>query len=76
MKKCHLEFPTDYKLEVGKSPFYLPGQQFEVILQGKNIGSLGVVHPEVLRNFQWYHPTVMWELDIWALEEAYTASYK
>ena len=76
MKKCHLEFPTNYSLKVGKSKFFFPGQQFEVWLNGNNIGCLGVVHPEVLRNFGWFHPTVMWELDIRALEVAYTDSYK
>ena len=76
MKKCHLEFLKDYSIKPGKSPFYFPGQQFEVWIGEKNIGSLGVVHPEVLKNFTWFHPTVMWELDVWALEEAFTKSYQ
>jgi phenylalanyl-tRNA synthetase beta subunit len=37
---------------------------------------MGVVHPNVLINFNWLHPTVMWELDVASLEEAYTKSYK
>lgn len=75
MKKCHLQFTKDYTLEKSSSPFYFPGQQFNVLLKGKNIGSLGVVHPDVLKNFNWMHPTVMWELDIFALEDAFTKSY-
>lgn len=40
------------------------------------IGTLGVVHPSVLRNFGWYHPAVMWELEVEPLEKAFTDSYK
>lgn len=75
LRKCNQHFPKDYSLKETKSPFFFPGQQFEVILQGKSIGCLGVVHPAVLRNFNWMHPTVMWELDIVPLEEAFTKSY-
>lgn len=60
MKKSNLYYPKDYNLRESKSPFYFPGQQFEVVLQGKVIGSLGVVHPKVLVNFNWSHPTTMW----------------
>ena len=48
MKKCHLKFEKDYSLRPGKSAFYFPGQQFEVYIGEKIIGSLGVVHPQVL----------------------------
>lgn len=75
MKKCNLHFPEDYELKETKNPFYFPGQQFEVILKGNSIGSLGVVHPAVIRNFNWMHPTVMWELDVVPLEQAFTKSY-
>lgn len=76
LKKCNLEFVKDYTIRAAESKFYFPGQQFEVILKGEMIGTLGVVHPSVLRNFGWYHPTVMWELDVAPLEKAFTDSYK
>lgn len=76
MKKCNLKFAADYSLQKSQNPFYFPGQQFNVLLHDKVIGSLGVVHPSVLVNFNWTHPTVMWELDIVPLEEAFTNSYK
>jgi len=60
MKKCNLHFPKDYSLKKSDSPFYFPGQQFEIILKGVCVGTLGVVHPSVLHNFSWTHPTVMW----------------
>jgi phenylalanyl-tRNA synthetase beta chain len=76
MKKCNLEFLKDYSLKKGDNPFYFPGQQFEIFLHGDSIGSMGVVHPQVLHNFNWLHPTVMWELDVLPLEKAFTNSYK
>lgn len=47
-----------------KIDFFLSGQQFEVVLNGRKVGVLGVVHPKVLRNFGWGHPTAMWEIDV------------
>lgn len=76
LKKCNLEFVKDYTIRAAESRFYFPGQQFEVVLKGEIIGTLGVVHPSVLRNFSWYHPTVMWELEVAPLEKAFTDSYK
>lgn len=48
LKKSNLSFGADYKLVPSESPFYFPGQQFDVILKEEVIGSLGVVHPRVL----------------------------
>ena len=76
MKKCNLYFGADYHLMAGKSEFYFEGQQFEVILHGQKVGTLGVVHPKVLKNFGWMHPAVMWELDVVPLERAFSESYK
>ena len=76
MKKSNLKFGKDYHLRPGNSEFYFEGQQFEVILGKEVIGSLGVVHPKVLRNFNWMHPTVMWELEVAPLEHAFKESYK
>lgn len=64
MKKCSFVFGKDYKLVLGKSQFFLSGQQFEIILFGEKIGVLGMVNPKVLKNFGWGHPTAMWEMDV------------
>jgi phenylalanyl-tRNA synthetase beta chain len=76
MKKCNLSFPKDYSLKKSDNPLFFPGQQFEVLLHGESVGVMGVVHPQVLHNFNWTHPTVMWELSVGPLEKAFTNSYK
>jgi phenylalanyl-tRNA synthetase beta subunit len=68
LKKSNLHFEKDYKLIPSNSTFYFPGQQFIVEVHGKNLGTLGVVHPKVLNNFGWNHPTAVWEVDITLLE--------
>ncbi len=68
LKKSNLQFGKDYRLVPSDSPFYLPGQQFVIEVHGKKLGTLGVVHPKVLVNFGWLHPTAVWEVDITLLE--------
>jgi phenylalanyl-tRNA synthetase beta subunit len=63
LKKSNLEFSKDYRLVPNHSDFYFPGQQFKVEAHGKELASLGVVHPKVLAKFGWTHPTAVWELD-------------
>ena len=75
MKKANLKFAADYHLRPGQSAFYFEGQQFEIVLEGKAIGTLGVVHPKVVKNFSWSHPTVMWEVEVEPLEAAFSRSY-
>lgn len=50
-------------------PVFLPSQGFNVLLNGKKIGLVGVVHPEVLRNFEVTHPCSVIELDTAPLME-------
>ena len=64
LKKCGLEFQKDYRLRLGKSNFFFPGQQFEVLIGEEVLGQVGVVHPKVLKKFGWNHPTAMWEIDL------------
>ncbi len=47
----------------------MPSQGFNVLLNGKKIGLVGVVHPEVLRNFEVTHPCSVIELDTAPLME-------
>lgn len=76
MKKSNLQFTKDYSLRKSNDPIFFQGQQFEVVLKDQVIGRIGVIHPNVLHNFNWLHPTVMWELDVAPLETAFTNSYK
>jgi phenylalanyl-tRNA synthetase beta chain len=38
--------------------------QADIILQGKNVGTFGILHPNVLENFNWLYPTSLLELKI------------
>jgi len=38
--------------------------QANVILAGEAIGTFGIVHPDVLKNFDWTFPTSLLELKI------------
>ncbi|KAL1825022.1 hypothetical protein DCAR_0313129 [Daucus carota subsp. sativus] len=42
---------TGYYIECSSEPEFLPGRQASIIYKGKHIGNFGIVHPEVLRNF-------------------------
>ena len=76
LKKSNLTFGKDYTLRPSKSELFFPGQQFDIEIHGDHLGSIGVVHPLVLKNFGWVHPTALWEIDVRVLERHYTESFK
>mmetsp|Transcript_16035 Transcript_16035/g.24889 ORF Transcript_16035/g.24889 Transcript_16035/m.24889 type:complete len:97 (-) Transcript_16035:37-327(-) len=48
---------------------YFPGRGADVMLQGKKVGTIGVLHPEALEAFQLKNPVCSLELDmapLWA----------
>src|SRR3970282_1291110 len=45
-------------------PYLHPGQQAEVVLAGGAVGSLGTLHPEVIRNFDLKAVAVAMEIDL------------
>jgi len=68
MLKVGATFIKNYRLvEDKEDPRYLPTRGFSVILDGKKVGSLGVLHPEVLNNFELKYPVQSIELDFDAL---------
>lgn len=68
MLKVGATFGKHYCLEETKDdPRYLPTRGFAVILDGKQVGSMGVLHPEVLTNFELKYPVQSIELDFDAL---------
>ena len=71
MKKSMLKFGEHYHLENSESSFYFKGQQFKIMMKDQCIGSIGVVHPAVLRKFGWGHPIAMWEINITPLFEKF-----
>mmetsp|Transcript_19762 Transcript_19762/g.33978 ORF Transcript_19762/g.33978 Transcript_19762/m.33978 type:complete len:594 (+) Transcript_19762:62-1843(+) len=55
---------SGYYIEQIQDPTFFSGRCARVVMNGQRIGTLGVVHPEVLRNFDLVHPASALELDI------------
>lgn len=55
---------TTYYLKPSQEPEFLLGTQASIIYKGKQIGTSGIVHPEVLNKFDIPDPCSYFELDI------------
>lgn len=53
-----------YYIEATSDPMYFPGRGAAVIYNGKPIGTLGILHPEVIANFDLNHPASSLEINI------------
>ncbi|KAJ8758564.1 hypothetical protein K2173_000285 [Erythroxylum novogranatense] len=53
-----------YYIERSDAPEFLSGRQASIIYKGKHIGNFGIVHPQVLNNFDIPDPCSFMELDI------------
>ncbi|CAK9137143.1 unnamed protein product [Ilex paraguariensis] len=53
-----------YYIEHSDEPEFLPGRQASIICKGKQIGTFGIVHPEVMDNFDIPDPCSFVELNI------------
>lgn len=53
-----------YIESVGDVQTYLPGRCAAIIYNGHRIGHLGILHPEVLKNFELNHPASALELNM------------
>ncbi|MBR1614527.1 MAG: phenylalanine--tRNA ligase subunit beta, partial [Treponema sp.] len=64
-----LLYYLDHKYEVVETsdPRFIPGRQAGVMVNGKQIGVFGEIHPQVLENWQITVPCVAGELDVEAL---------
>ena len=71
MMKVGANFETrDYQLaEDDSDPRFFPLRGFSVMLGGEKIGSVGVLHPEVLGNFELKYPVSAMELNFDAMFE-------
>lgn len=65
MTKVGADFSAgDYSLSLDeKDPRFLPTKGVEIKLRGTKIGSMGILHPEVLGNFELKYPITCIELD-------------
>ncbi|GAB4860935.1 hypothetical protein Ancab_036096 [Ancistrocladus abbreviatus] len=55
---------TGYYIKLSDEPEFLPGRQASIIYKGKHIGNFGIVHPEVLNNFDIPDPCSYVELNM------------
>ncbi|XP_048329858.2 phenylalanine--tRNA ligase beta subunit, cytoplasmic [Ziziphus jujuba] len=55
---------TGYFIKPANEPEFLPGRQARIIYKGNSIGTFGIVHPEVLNNFDIPDPCSFVELSI------------
>mmetsp|Transcript_17496 Transcript_17496/g.31588 ORF Transcript_17496/g.31588 Transcript_17496/m.31588 type:complete len:586 (+) Transcript_17496:10133-11890(+) len=65
--KLGFKFSRDYFLRPSDHPTFLPGRQAEIVLKDHVIGHLGIIHPEVLENFDLKLPVSLFEVDVEAL---------
>ncbi|PKI71060.1 hypothetical protein CRG98_008525 [Punica granatum] len=55
---------SGYYIQLSDEPEFLPGRQASIIYKGKHFGNFGIVHPEVLNNFDIPDPCSFVELNI------------
>lgn len=69
MQKVGADFAKrDYQLaEDNEDPRFFGKRGFSVLLKGQKIGSVGVLHPEVLGNFDLKYPVSALEVDFEAM---------
>lgn len=61
MTKIGAKFGKDYALKESEDPIFFPKRGAEIILGGKSIGIIGVLHPEVLEKFNLKYPVTCFE---------------
>ena len=54
----------EYKVVESEDPRFIPGRQAAVVVNGKEVGVFGEVHPQVLENWNISTPCVAGELDL------------
>lgn len=62
MTKIGGKFGKDYKISESEDAMFFPKRGASVNFQGKVIGHLGVLHPEVLGNFNLKYPVSCFEI--------------
>ena len=55
---------SDYYLRESDDPMYFPKRGAHIVLNGKTIGSIGVLHPDVLTSFHLKYPVTCFELSV------------
>jgi phenylalanyl-tRNA synthetase beta chain len=71
MTKIGAKFGTDYYLQESGDPLYFPKRGANIVLNKKTIGSIGVVHPEVLEKYEIKYPVTCFEVRVEDLFELF-----
>jgi len=58
------ELYGSYSIEQSKSESFIEGRCAKIVVEGKQIGIIGEIHPEVLSNFGVYEPTFAIEINV------------
>lgn len=61
MTKIGAKFGKDYALRESEDPIFFPKRGAEIVLAGKPIGIIGVMHPDVLEKFNLKYPVTFFE---------------
>ena len=62
MTKIGAKFGEDYRLQESRDPMYFEKRGANIILRDKVIGSIGVLHPTVLENYNLKFPVTCFEI--------------
>ncbi len=62
MTKIGAKFGEDYRLVESQEAMYFPKRGANINFRGKVIGSIGVLHPQVLENFHIKYPVTCFEI--------------
>ena len=62
MTKIGAKHGDDYRFVQSEDPMYFPKRGANILLNGKVIGSIGVLHPQVLESFHIKYPVTCFEV--------------
>lgn len=71
MTKIGAKFGTDYFLRESTDPMYFPKRGADIVLDKKVIGTMGVVHPDVLDKYDIKYPVTCFEIRVVDLFETF-----
>ena len=71
MVKIGAKFGQDYYLQESTDPLYFEKRGANIILNKKPIGTIGVLHPEVLENYHLKYPVTCFEIKMDDLFETF-----
>lgn len=62
MTKVGANFRKDYSLQESDNPMFFPKRGANINFKGKVIGNIGVLHPDILNNFNLKYPVSCFEI--------------